>query len=159
MKLVKWISVIAVTFAATLILVSTFMQDVFEKKAQIKVPFMDLPEYPILMYVGATFAIGLLLGFLAAAYYYIVGQAGIHAKKKEIKRLEGVVADTIAELGRLRESAAETKKEVKRLEGVIVEMTAEMESLRDASGSSTATEKKKRNTSTMKSVGEKDCLL
>jgi len=158
MKLVKWVLVILVTVAATCILVFTFMQPEFRATAKIWIPWCNLPRYPILVYVGATFAMGLLLGFLAAAYYYIVGQAGIHAKKKEIKRLEGVAADTIAELGRLRESAAETKKEVKRLEGVIVDMTAEMESLRDAPGS-TATDKKKRNTSTMKSVGEKDCLL
>jgi len=157
MKLLKWIIVIAVTVAATCILVFTFTQPEFIKAtAQVKIPWCNLPKYPILAYVGATFAIGLLLGFLAAAYYYIVGQAGIHAKKKEIKRLEGVVADTNAELERLRESAMQAKKEVKRLEGVIVEMTAEAESLRDAAGSAGS---KKRNTSTMKAVGEKDCLL
>jgi uncharacterized membrane protein YciS (DUF1049 family) len=148
--------VIVVTVAATCILVFTFMQPEFKATAQIKIPWLDLPKYPILMYVGATFAIGLLLGFLAAAYYYIVGQAGIHAKKKEIKRLDGVVADTNAELERQRESAVQAKKEVKRLEGVIVEMTAEMDSLRSAAGSAGS---KKKNTTTMKAVGEKDWLV
>jgi len=156
MKLAKWVSVIAATVVATCILLFTFTQKPFMNPAQIWFFGRTMPEYPILVYVGATFAIGLLLGFLAAAYYYIVGQAGIHAKKKEIKRLEGVVADTNAELERLRESAVTAKKEVKRLEGVIVEMTEEMESLRGAAGSS---DKKKRNTTTMKAVGEKDCLL
>jgi len=156
MKLVKWVLVIAVTVAATLILVLTFMQPEFMATAQIKVPFTQLPKYPILMYVGATFAIGLLLGFFAAAYYYIVGQAGIHAKKKEIKRLEEVVSDTTAELERMRDSATQAKKEVKRLEGVIVEMTGELESLRNADGGAGA---KKKNTASMKSVGEKDRLL
>jgi len=156
MKLVKWIAVIAVTVAATVILLFTFTQEPFKATAQIRVPFMRLPEYPILMYVGATFAIGLLLGFFAAAYYYIVGQAGIHAKKKEIKRLEDVVSDTTAELERMRESATQAKKEVKRLEGVIVEMTSELESLRNADDGAGA---KKKNTASMKSVGEKDRLL
>jgi len=158
MKLVKWISVIAVTVVATCILVFTFTQPVFMNKAQIKIPLCNLPAYPILMYIAATFAIGLLLGFLAAAYYYIVGQAGIHAKKKEIKRLEGVVADTNAELERLRESDIQTKKEVKRLEGVIEGMNVEMESLRSAAASSGGGSKKK-NTTSMKAVGEKDWLL
>jgi ribosomal protein L12E/L44/L45/RPP1/RPP2 len=142
---------------ATCILVFTFTQPEFKATAQIKIPWCDLPKYPILMYVGATFAIGLLLGFLAAAYYYIVGQAGIHAKKKEIKRLEGVVSDTNAELERLRESAVLAKKEVKRLEGVIVEITAERDSLRSAAASGTGS--KKKNTATMKAVGEKDWLV
>ena len=158
MKLVKWIVVIAITVAATCILVFTFTQPEFKASAQIKIPWCNLPKYPILMYVGATFAIGLLLGFLAAAYYYIVGQAGIHAKKKEIRRLESVVADTNAELERQRESATKEKKEVKRLEGVIVEMTSEMESLRSASSSGSSGAKKK-NTTTMKAVGEKDWLV
>ena len=158
MKLVKWIVVIAITVAATCILVFTFMQEPFKKSAQIWFFWRDMPEYPILVYVGATFAIGLLLGFLAAAYYYIVGQAGIHAKKKEIRRLESVVADTNAELERQRESATKEKKEVKRLEGVIVEMTSEMESLRSASSSGSSGAKKK-NTTTMKAVGEKDWLV
>jgi uncharacterized membrane protein YciS (DUF1049 family) len=158
MKLLKWVLVIVATVVATCILVLTFMQPAFMATAQIKVPLMQLPEYPILMYVGATFAIGLLLGFLAAAYYYIVGQAGIHAKKKEIKRLEGVVSDTNAELERLREAATQAKKESKRLEGVIVEMTGEMESLRSAAAAS-GTGSKKKNTTTMKAVGEKDWLV
>jgi uncharacterized membrane protein YciS (DUF1049 family) len=158
MKLLKWISVIVVTVAATCVLVFTFTQPEFKATAQIKVPWCNLPKYPILMYVGATFAIGLLLGFLAAAYYYIVGQAGIHAKKKEIKRLEGIVTDTNAELERLRESATQAKKESKRLEGVIVEMTGELESLRSAVGNSGSGTKKK-NTATMKAVGEKDWLV
>jgi chromosome segregation ATPase len=99
--------------------------------------------------------VGLLLGFFAAAYYYIVGQAGIHAKKKEIKRLEGAVSDANAELERMRESATQAKKEVKRLEGVIVEMTAELDGLRASASSGS----KKKNTTTMKAVGEKDWLV
>ncbi len=158
MKLLKWISVIAVTVTVTSILLFTFTQPEFKATAQIKIPWCNLPKYPILMYVGATFAIGLLLGFFAAAYYYIVGQAGIRAKKKEIKRLEGAVADANAELERTRDSATQAKKEVKRLEGVIVEMTAEIDSLRDAAGSSGAGSRKK-NTASMKAVGEKDWLV
>jgi len=157
MKLLKWILVIVITVAATCVLVFTFTQPEFMVAVQIKVPWCNLPKYPILMYVGATFAIGLLLGFLAAAYYYIVGQAGIHAKKKEIKRLEGVVTDTNAELERLRESDIQTKKEVKRLEGVIEGMNVEMESLRSAAGGSGSGSKKK-NTTTQKAVGERDWL-
>jgi uncharacterized membrane protein YciS (DUF1049 family) len=155
MKLLKWIIVIAITVAATCILIFTFTQEPFKATAQIKIPWCNLPEFSILVYLAATFAVGLLLGFFAAAYYYIVGQAGIHAKKKEIKRLEGVVADTNAELERLRESAMQAKKESKRLEGVIVEMTSELESLRGAAGSAGS---KKKNTVSVKAVGEKDLL-
>jgi len=158
MKLLKWISVIVVTVAATCILLFTFTQAPFRATARLWIPWCNLPEFSILIYIAATFAIGLLLGFLAAAYYYIVGQAGIHAKKKEIKRLEGVVADTNAELERMRDSVTQAKKEVKRLEGVIVEMTAEIDSLRSAAGSSGSGSKKK-NTTSMKAVGEKDWLV
>jgi len=59
-------------------------------------------------------------------------------------------------LERMRESATQSKKEAKRLEGVIVEMTGELESLRGASGGAAA---KKKNTSTMRAVGEKDWLV
>ena len=156
MKLVKWILVIAATVIATCILVFTFTQEPFKATAPIWLLGYNRPQYPILMYVGATFVIGLMLGFLAAAYYYIVGQAGIHSKKKEIKRLEGVVSDTIAEVDRIRDDATQAKKEVTRLEGVIVEMTAELESLRGAEGNTGA---KKKNTTSMKAVGEKDRLL
>jgi len=156
MKLLKWVSVIVVTVAATCILLFTFTQEPFKATAQVWMFGRDMPKFSILVYIAATFAIGLLLGFFAAAYYYIVGQAGIHAKKKEIKRLEDAVADTTAELERMRESATQAKKEVKRLEGVIVEMTAELESLRSAEGNTGA---KKKNTTSMKAVGEKDRLL
>jgi hypothetical protein len=156
MKLLKWVLVIAFTVTATCILLFTFTQEPFKATAQIKIPWCNLPAFSILWYVAATFAVGLMLGFFAAAYYYIVGQAGIHAKKKEIKRLEGLVADVNAELERMREVSVEAKKETKRLEGVILEMTAELESARSSPASAAG---KKKNTSSMKAVGEKDWLL
>jgi len=152
MKLVKWGLVIVVTVAVTCILLLTFTQPVFKETAQIKVPLCNLPKYPILVYVAATFAIGLLIGFFTAAYYYIVGQAGIRAKRKEITRLEGVIAEMTVELEGLRASLGQGKKENKRLEGVIAEMTVELEGLRGSAGQAA----KKRNTATLKAVGEKD---
>ncbi len=156
MQLVKWLLVIVVTVVATCILVFTFTQPEFMAAAQIKVPWCNLPKYPILMYVGATFAIGLLLGFFAAAYYYIVGQAGIRAKKKEIRRLEEVISDMTRDMDDLRKSVGQAQKESKRLEGVVADMTAELESLRGGAGS---TGTKKKSTTTTKAVGEKDWLV
>jgi hypothetical protein len=121
--------------------------------APVKIFWHDSQSFPILWYVGATFAIGLLIGFFAAAYYYIVGQAGIRAKKKEIKRLEDVVAGKAEEADGLRNSAGQAKREVKRLEGVIAEMTEELEGLRNSSGGGPG---KKKGTAQMKAVGEKD---
>lgn len=158
MKLLKWISVIVVTVAATCILLITFMQEPFKATAKIWIPWCDLPAFPILTYVGATFAIGLLIGFFAAAYYYIVGQAGIRAKKKEIKRQEEVIAEMTADMEKLRKSAEQAQKESWRLEKVVAEKTAELESLRNASGGGTDTTKKKGTTSA-KAVGEKDWLV
>jgi uncharacterized membrane protein YciS (DUF1049 family) len=151
MKLLKWVLVIVVTVVVTCILLFTFTQEPFKASAQIKIPWCNLPSFPILWYVGATFAIGLLIGFFATAYYYIVGQAGIRAKKKEIKRLEGRIAEKSEEADGLRNSVGQTKNEIKRLEGVIAEMSVELEGLRDLAGAG-----KKKGTATVKAVGEKD---
>jgi hypothetical protein len=150
MKLAKWVLVITVTVAVTCILLFTFTQEPFKATAQVWIPWCDLRPFPILWYVGATFAIGLLIGFFAAAYYYIVGQAGIRAKKREIKRLEVVVAEKAEEADGLRVSVGQTKNEIKRLEGLIAEMSVEMEGLRASAGA------KKKGTAPMKAVGEKD---
>ncbi|MDR0330832.1 MAG: LapA family protein [Chitinispirillales bacterium] len=112
MKVVKWSLVIAVTAAITCILIFTFIQEPFKASAQVKIPWCNLPEIPIYLYLAATFAIGLLLGFFAAAYYYIAGQAGIHSKKKEIRRLEEVVAELTFEMEGLRKSAGQASKKI-----------------------------------------------
>ncbi|MDR3013633.1 MAG: LapA family protein [Chitinispirillales bacterium] len=134
MKIVKWGTVIAITVVVTCILVFTFIQEPFRETAPVII-FGYTPggEFPVYMFVAATFVLGLLIGFFAAAYYYITGRAGIHGKKKEIKRLESLIS----------EKDAATKQ-----------MAAELEQLRGMAGNI-----QKKMTGSMKAVGEKDILL
>ncbi|MCL2218279.1 MAG: LapA family protein [Chitinispirillia bacterium] len=134
MKIIKWGLVIAATFAVACVLIFTFMQDEFKATAAVKLIFTETPEFPLYLFTAATFAIGLLMGFFAAAYYYIAGQAGIHSKKKEIKRLEETVKTMETELARLREHTVAEVEEMR--EGI--EKTLE------------------KGTASLKAVGEKD---
>jgi len=102
MKILKWGSVFAVAFAAAWVLLFTFTQEPFKAVAPVNLVFTQTAEFPMYVFAIGTFAIGLLIGFFVAAYYYIAGQAGIHSKKKEIRRLQDAMKEMEAELGRVR---------------------------------------------------------
>jgi uncharacterized membrane protein (DUF106 family) len=116
-KIIKWGLVVVVTVAATCVLLFTFMQEPFQGTAAAKLIIMSTPEFPLYFFALATFAMGLLVGFFAAAYYYIAGQAGIRSKNKEIKGLAAVVSEkenTIkgmeADIERMRKSAEKAQQ-------------------------------------------------
>jgi len=113
MKIIKWSLVVAVSVVATCILIFTFIQEPFKASAPVKVLWYVTPQsFPMYLFVAATFAVGLLIGFFAAAYYYITGQAGIHSKKKEIRRLEEAVNEKDAEIARLNSIAGQAREKI-----------------------------------------------
>ena len=105
MKFIKLGLLVAVTVALTCVVVFTFMQEPFKETAAVKLLFTE-PEFPIYVFALATFALGLLMGFAVALYCHITGFVRIGGKKKEIKRLEGVIKEMEGELARLRPSVA-----------------------------------------------------
>jgi uncharacterized membrane protein YciS (DUF1049 family) len=113
MKILKWGLVVAVTFAAAWVLIFTFIQEPFKAAAPVKLLWYVTPQaFPMYVFVAATFAVGLFIGFFAAAYYYIAGQAGIHSKKKEIRRLEDEISEKDAEIESLRAAAGQAKEKI-----------------------------------------------
>jgi uncharacterized membrane protein YciS (DUF1049 family) len=110
MKIIKWGFVVVVTIAVTCILLFTFMQEPFRTPVPAIIFWHHTQEFPVYVFVAATFGIGLFIGFLIAAYYYIAGQAGISSKKKEIRRLEDIVTEMTGELAVLRNTAEQARK-------------------------------------------------
>ena len=113
MKFAKLATIITITVVVTCILIFTFTQEPFKVIAPVKILWYSTAnQFPLYVFAAATFGIGLLIGFFAAAYYYIAGQAGIRGKKKEIARLEteiaglkGAVKEKDSELERLLAAA------------------------------------------------------
>jgi uncharacterized membrane protein YciS (DUF1049 family) len=151
MKVVKWCIIFAAGFAVSWILIFTFTQEPFKALAPAKVFWYNTSEIPIVAFVAITFGIGLLIGFFAAAYYYIAGQAGIRGKKKVIKELEGVVEAKNREIARIESAIGTREKEVERLEAALKAKDQEIGELKAAAG-----QPKGRKTGSMKAVGEKD---
>jgi len=133
MKILKWGSVFVIAFAAAWVLLFTFTQAPFKEVAPVNLVFTQTAEFPIYVFAIGTFAIGLFIGFFVAAYYYIAGQAGIHSKKKEIRRLQDVIKEMESELEHVRSE----------LERFRVDTVKTQE----------------RITKSMKSVGEKDLFI
>jgi len=133
MKVAKWCFVFLFAFALAWILIFTFSQKEFHATAPIKIFWYQTPEFPMYVFAAFASAVTLFFGFAAAAYYYIAGRAGIRSKKKEIKRLEGIISEFGDEPARL-------KARVKELEG-------ELESLRTAG---------KKDTGAHKAAGRED---
>lgn len=88
MTILKWIVVFAVAFMAAWILIFTFNQEEFSESVPVIILGYRTPAIPIYTFVAGSFGIGLLIGVLAAAYYYLVGQSNVRRKKKEMKQLE-----------------------------------------------------------------------
>ncbi|MDR2577257.1 MAG: lipopolysaccharide assembly protein LapA domain-containing protein [Chitinispirillales bacterium] len=147
MKIIKWSLVIAVTAALTCILLFTFIQEPFRATAPVKVFWYEPGEFPIYMYVAATFGMGLLIGFFAAAYYYIAGQAGIHSKKRQIKRLEETIRERDGELEKLLGQARDRITKTQRALGD-TEKDGELEKLLGQA--------QDKITRTQKALGDKD---
>jgi len=133
MKILKLGFVFAVAFAVAGVLWSTFTQAPFKEAAPVSLLFTKTAEFPMYVFAIGTFAIGLLIGFFVAAYYYIAGQAGIHSKKKEIRRLQDAVKGMESELEHAR---------------------SELERFRADTAKA-----QERITKSMKSVGEKDLFI
>jgi len=102
MRILKWFIVFAIAFASAWILIFTFTQTQFSESAPIKIFGYSTAEFPIYFFVAAAFGIGLLIGFIAAGYYYVTGLAGIRSKKKEIKKLTESISQIGSELDKYR---------------------------------------------------------
>ena len=102
MKILKWCFVFAIAFAAAWILIFTFTQTEFSASAPIKIFGYTTAPFPMYIFVAAALGIGLLIGFIAAAYYYVAGLTGIRGKKKEIKKLTESLSNIGSELERYR---------------------------------------------------------
>ncbi|MFP4015021.1 MAG: lipopolysaccharide assembly protein LapA domain-containing protein [Chitinispirillaceae bacterium] len=88
MKILKWIVVFAVAFMAAWVLIFTFNQKEFSESVPVIILGYRTTAIPIYAFVAGSFGIGLLIGILAAAYYYLIGQSNVRKKKKEMKQLE-----------------------------------------------------------------------
>jgi len=111
MKILKWCFVFAIAFAAAWILIFTFTQAEFSASAPVKIFGYTTTPFPIYVFVASAFGIGLLIGFIAAAYYYVAGQAGIRGKKKEIKKLTESLSTVESELDRYRAAAEKSNNQ------------------------------------------------
>jgi uncharacterized membrane protein YciS (DUF1049 family) len=155
MKILKWGLVFAVAFAAAWVLLFTFTQEPFKEVAPVNLVFTQTPEFPMYTFAVGTFAIGLLIGFFVAAYYYIAGQAGIRSKKKDIRGLEELIREKDGEIEKLRADGESRRNkdltEIRKLEDAVRETDDEIEKVRAARGQA-----REENTKSMKSVGEKD---
>ena len=155
MKILKWGLVFLAAFAAAWVLLFTFTQEPFKAVAPVNLVFTQTPEFPMYAFAVGTFAIGLLIGFFVAAYYYILGQAGIRNKKKDIRRLEELVKDKDGDIEKLRADSESRRNkdvaEIRKLEDAVREKEDELEKLRAAKGQA-----REKTTKSMKSVGEKD---
>ncbi|MFP4164992.1 MAG: LapA family protein [Chitinispirillaceae bacterium] len=109
MGIVKWVAVFAVAFMAAWIMIFTFNQEPFSTRVPVIILGYRTPSIPIYAYVAGAFGIGLLIGVLAAAYYYLVGQSSIRKKKKEIKGLEDELIYVKSELDLYKKSRDESE--------------------------------------------------
>ncbi len=98
MRILKWVVVFAFAFVVAWILIFTFIQEPFAKAVPVIILGYRTVPIPIYAYVAGAFGIGLLIGFLAAAYYYLLGQAGIRKRKREIKQLEDELVSVKSQL-------------------------------------------------------------
>ncbi|KMQ51783.1 hypothetical protein CHISP_1279 [Chitinispirillum alkaliphilum] len=69
------------------------------------------PGIPIYIYVTVAFGVGLLLGFAASAYYYLVGQFGLRRKNQLIKELDAELYQVKSELEVLKSAEGSSKAE------------------------------------------------
>ncbi|MCL2688917.1 MAG: LapA family protein [Chitinispirillia bacterium] len=106
MKILKWGSVVVITFAAACVVIFTFIQPEFSgTNAPLKFFKYTTAPFPIYIFVAAAFGIGLCIGLAATAYYYVVGLTGIRGKKKEIKKLTESISSIESELDKYRTTA------------------------------------------------------
>lgn len=110
MRIAKWMVVFAFAFLVAWILIFTFTQEPFSMAVPVLLLGYRTPPIPIYAYVASAFGIGLLIGFFAAAYYYLVGQAGIRSKKRQIKGLEQELARVNGELELLKSAQSSQEK-------------------------------------------------
>ncbi|MDR2727660.1 MAG: LapA family protein, partial [Chitinispirillales bacterium] len=85
--------VFAIAFAAAWIIIFTFTQAQFSASAPVKIFVYTTAPFPIYIFVTAAFGIGLLIGFAAAAYYFVAGQTRIRKMTKTIKTLKKELSD------------------------------------------------------------------
>jgi len=111
MKILKWGGVFVIAFAAAWILIFTFTQAQFSTSAPIKIFGYTTAQFPIYVFVASAFGIGLLIGFSAAAYYFIAGQAKIRKMTKKIKALESSLSNVDDELDKYRTATEKSKNQ------------------------------------------------
>ncbi|MDG5813873.1 lipopolysaccharide assembly protein LapA domain-containing protein [Chitinispirillales bacterium ANBcel5] len=113
MKISKWIAVFVLAFIIAWIVIFTFIQEPFALTVPMKLLWYTTPGIPIYVYVVSAFAIGLLIGFLIAGYYYLTGQAGLRKKSRRIKALELKLREVMAELKTYKGTSEEEEEEKK----------------------------------------------
>ncbi len=117
MKIAKIIAVFGISFLFAWIIIRTFDQEPFREYAPILIPWFSKPVIPIWAYVASVFGIGLLLGFAASAYYYLVGQVGIRRKNVKIGDLEQELAQAKIELEQARKECGQDAENEQKADG------------------------------------------
>ncbi len=102
MKIFKWVTIFVIAFLFAWILIFTFTQEQFKQVAQARILAYWTPAIPIYFYVAGAFGIGLVLGLLAALYYYILFQTKMRRATRENRDLEEKLAMTHRELEQYR---------------------------------------------------------
>ena len=102
MRVFKWTVVFLIAFMFAWVLIFTFTQEPFKTLVPGRVLTYQTPAIPIYAYVAGAFAVGLLIGFITAIYYYVLMQSQIHRKSKQVRKLEQELADANMEIERLQ---------------------------------------------------------
>ena len=116
MKILKFVVIFAIAFLFASVLIFTFIQPEFKVPASAKIITYTTPKIPIYIYVAGAFGIGLLLGLVAAFYYYFTQHQKVHQATKELHVLEEKLADAKRQLEQYN---AQMQTEVEQTDGDI----------------------------------------
>jgi uncharacterized membrane protein YciS (DUF1049 family) len=107
MRFLKAALIFLASFVVAWIIIFTFIQEPFHHPAPAKVLWYESPPFPIYYYVVGTFLVGLLIGIIMSAYYYITLSVTIAKKDRELRALAGRVGQIEKALERSGSAAAE----------------------------------------------------
>jgi uncharacterized membrane protein YciS (DUF1049 family) len=88
MTFVKWTFIFVVVFSIAFVIIVTFSQTPFRQTASAVIFTYHTKSLPLYLYVAGALGVGLLIGFLTAAYYFITLKAAIFKRERRIKKLE-----------------------------------------------------------------------
>jgi uncharacterized membrane protein YciS (DUF1049 family) len=106
LRIIKWTLFFLFSFVVSWILIITFSQEAFKAAVPVRAFMYTTKAFPIYHYIIASFVIGLILGLLVAAYYFIMLNTRLAKKGKQIKNLEQTLQELKPEHATATEAVA-----------------------------------------------------